>query len=86
MVVDTNTVRYDTRRIRLVGLDAPELNGNCEDEILLARWTRHRLEELVSARLKSASISSRAAQHCAIGTVDSVGASTPTACPPWHIR
>jgi endonuclease YncB( thermonuclease family) len=32
---------------RVVGFDAPELHGQCEEETLLARWARHRLEELV---------------------------------------
>jgi endonuclease YncB( thermonuclease family) len=49
-VVDTNTVRYHTQRIRVVGLDTPELNGHCEEETLLARWARHRLEELASSQ------------------------------------
>jgi endonuclease YncB( thermonuclease family) len=35
-VVDTNTVRYHTQRIRVGGLDTPELNGHCEEETLLA--------------------------------------------------
>jgi endonuclease YncB( thermonuclease family) len=48
-VVDGDTIRYNTRRVRLVGFDAPELHGRREDETLLARWARHRLEELVSS-------------------------------------
>jgi hypothetical protein len=32
-VADANTVRYHIRRIRVVGLDTPELNGHCEEEI-----------------------------------------------------
>jgi endonuclease YncB( thermonuclease family) len=41
--------RYNnTQRVRLVGLNAPEPNGHCEDERSLDRWAQHRLEEPVS--------------------------------------
>lgn len=39
-VVDGDTIHYNTQRIRLVGFDSPELQGQCEEEVLLARWAR----------------------------------------------
>ena len=46
-VIDGDTLflgsRPNHRRIRLTGFDAPELNGACEEEVLLARAARLRL-------------------------------------------
>ena len=34
-------------RVRFLGIDAPELNGECESEILAARASRDKLAELI---------------------------------------
>lgn len=44
-VIDGDTVVIGDRRIRLTGFDAPELDGECEAERLLARQSREALKE-----------------------------------------
>ena len=41
-----NEVRISVR-VRILGIDAPEMNGECESEIKLARRSRDRLVELL---------------------------------------
>jgi endonuclease YncB( thermonuclease family) len=38
-----------TTRVRLIGIDAPELNGTCPQERRLAEWARVRLAEMLGA-------------------------------------
>ena len=51
-VIDGDTVFLgfgpNQRRIRLIGFDAPELDGACEAEVRLARAARQRLYEWLS--------------------------------------
>lgn len=47
-VVDGDTVRLGSERIRLIGLDAPELHGKCRKEKRLAIRARDRLAELLA--------------------------------------
>ncbi|MCX5512260.1 nuclease [Kaistia algarum] len=47
-VVDGDTVRLGAERIRLIGLDAPELHGKCREEKRLAMRARDRLAELLA--------------------------------------
>ena len=46
-VTDGDTVRLGEERIRIIGLDAPELRGQCRAERRLAERARDRLAELV---------------------------------------
>jgi len=47
-VVDGDTVRLGDERIRIIGLDAPELHGKCREERRLAIRARDRLAELLA--------------------------------------
>ncbi|MCX5497304.1 thermonuclease family protein [Kaistia dalseonensis] len=47
-VVDGDTVRLGAERIRLIGLDAPELHGKCREEKRLAERARDRLTALLA--------------------------------------
>lgn len=42
-VIDGDTLAIGKRRVRLTGFDAPELDGECETERLLARQARDEL-------------------------------------------
>ncbi|WP_336801539.1 thermonuclease family protein [Kaistia sp. MMO-174] len=46
-VTDGDTVRLGSERIRIIGLDAPELQAKCPAERRLAELARDRLAELV---------------------------------------
>lgn len=46
-VTDGDTVRLGNERIRIIGLDAPELRAKCRAERRLAERARDRLAELV---------------------------------------
>lgn len=46
-VTDGDTVRLGVERIRIIGLDAPELRGKCREERRLAERARTRLVELL---------------------------------------
>ena len=46
--VDGDTLRCGAERVRMVGLDAPELHGQCPREVRRARAARDRLAELVA--------------------------------------
>ena len=48
-VVDGDTVAAGGYRIRLLGLQAPELRGGCEEEKALGRKAKARLEALIAA-------------------------------------
>lgn len=47
-VVDGDTFWIAREKVRLEGIDAPELAGQCEQERLLARRAKRRLSELLS--------------------------------------
>lgn len=48
-VTDGDTVRLGVERIRIIGLDAPELRGSkCREERRLAQRARDRLAELIA--------------------------------------
>ena len=47
-VVDGDTVRLGEERIRIIGLDAPEMRGQCRKERRLAIRARDRLEALLA--------------------------------------
>ena len=49
-VVDGDTVWIEGEKIRLAGIDAPEINGRCEYERNLARQARDRLVSLLNSR------------------------------------
>lgn len=46
--VDGDTIRVDGERVRVMGLDAPEMHGACPAEVSAARRARDRMAELVS--------------------------------------
>lgn len=46
--VDGDTLACGTKRVRLMGLDAPELRGQCPREWHAARASRARLQQLIS--------------------------------------
>lgn len=48
-VVDGDTFRLGQRRIRIVGIDAPEVNGQCPAEARLAEAATVRLMQLLNA-------------------------------------
>ena len=48
-VVDGDTLRLGKRRIRIVGIDAPELDGQCPRERELAARSAARLQQLLNA-------------------------------------
>lgn len=47
-VVDGDTVRLGDERIRIIGLDAPELHGHCRAEKRLAIRARDRMAQLIA--------------------------------------
>lgn len=47
-VVDGDTFRLGKRRIRIVGIDAPEMNARCEAEKRLAEAATAKLQELLN--------------------------------------
>lgn len=49
-VIDGDTIQLGRERIRVEGLDAPEMKGLCEDESAVARLARDRLSELLDGR------------------------------------
>lgn len=46
-VVDGDTIRVQGQAVRIVGLDAPEMHGQCSAERELAQRATRRLQELV---------------------------------------
>lgn len=46
--VDGDTLRCGRERIRLVGIDAPEMRGRCQSETMRANRARDRLAELIA--------------------------------------
>lgn len=48
-IVDGDTVWVDGEKIRISGIDAPEIEGKCHFERNLAEQAKHRLSELLSA-------------------------------------
>ena len=48
-VIDGDTFDHNGERIRIAGIDTPELNGRCAREIELARAARRRMRELLAA-------------------------------------
>ena len=48
-VVDGDTFRLDRRRIRIVGIDAPEMDGQCQAERDLAARSTEHLQRLLNA-------------------------------------
>lgn len=47
-VVDGDTIRVNGERVRIMGLDAPEMEGRCPAEKEAARRARARMAELVA--------------------------------------
>lgn len=47
-VIDGDTLRVAGERIRILGLDAPEMHGECPRETRMARAATERLEQLVT--------------------------------------
>ncbi len=47
-VVDGDTLRCGTERVRIIGLDAPEMRGECPREIRAARAATARMQQLVA--------------------------------------
>ncbi len=50
--VDGDTLACGTERIRLMGLDAPELRARCDREWHAARASRARLQQLISGGIQ----------------------------------
>jgi len=46
--VDGDTLALGRERVRIVGLDTPELHGRCERETVLARAAQRRMAQLVA--------------------------------------
>ncbi len=46
--IDGDSLVCGSERIRILGLDAPELRGRCSAEVRLARAARARMQQLVS--------------------------------------
>jgi endonuclease YncB( thermonuclease family) len=47
-VVDGDTFKLGKRKVRIIGIDAPEVNGQCEAERQLAERSTARLQALLS--------------------------------------
>lgn len=47
-VIDGDSIMLDGQAVRIEGLDAPEIRGQCQAEIELARAAAARLEELLA--------------------------------------
>ncbi len=47
-VVDGDTLRCGAERVRIIGLDAPEMRGECPRESRAARAATARMEQLIS--------------------------------------
>ena len=47
-VVDGDTFKLGKRRIRIIGIDAPEVHGQCAQEIRLAEQATARLQSLLN--------------------------------------
>ena len=47
-VVDGDTFRLGSRRIRIIGIDAPEVNAQCAEEAALAEEATVKLQELLN--------------------------------------
>jgi endonuclease YncB( thermonuclease family) len=46
-VIDGDTIQVGAERIRIVGIDSPEMRARCEAEAILARVAQARMQELV---------------------------------------
>ncbi|RVT91691.1 thermonuclease family protein [Rhodovarius crocodyli] len=51
-VVDGDTLRMGSERVRVMGLDAPEMHGQCQREEALARRAKARLGQLVAGGVR----------------------------------
>ncbi len=49
-VTDGDTFRLGDERIRIVGIDAPEMQGRCAEETVLANKAKRRLRDLIEGR------------------------------------
>lgn len=49
-MTDGDTFRLGSERIRILGIDAPELRGRCAEETLLADKAKRRLRDLIEGR------------------------------------
>lgn len=47
-VIDGDTIQLQSEKIRVLGIDAPEIKGNCSNEVLLAQQAKARLSDLIS--------------------------------------
>lgn len=47
-VVDGDTFKLGKRKVRIVGIDAPEIHGQCDAEIALAERATAKLQELLN--------------------------------------
>ncbi|MBR0647604.1 thermonuclease family protein [Plastoroseomonas hellenica] len=50
--VDGDTLRCGGQRVRVIGLDAPEIHGRCPREIRLARAATERLRQIVAGGVR----------------------------------
>lgn len=47
-VVDGDTIRVRNGRVRIMGLDAPELHARCPQEAVMARQATERMRQLIA--------------------------------------
>ena len=52
-VTDGDTFRLDGEKVRIVGIDAPELRGRCREETALANKAKSRLQHLIEGKTVS---------------------------------
>jgi len=52
VAVDGDSLLVDGRRVRIMGLDAPEMRGRCPREQQLARMARDRMAELIAGGVR----------------------------------
>ena len=46
-VIDGDTIHIRSEKIRVLGIDAPEIKGNCQSEVVLAQKAKRRLADLI---------------------------------------
>ena len=46
-VIDGDTIHIRSEKIRVLGIDAPEIKGNCQNEVVLAQKAKRRLADLI---------------------------------------
>jgi endonuclease YncB( thermonuclease family) len=74
-VIDGDTIAAQGVTIRVIGLDAPEMRGQCPAEMRLARIAKARMQQLLAGGASAAAATATAARSPSCGTA--AGATSP---------